>query len=75
MRISRAHPIQMQVRYVFGAAFVWAAIWIATAVVLKGSDRFADMIPILTIGTGWFIAVVPAQLASSNRSAPDRDAT
>ena len=49
-----------QVRYLWTTALVWAAIWIGTAVVLKGSDGFADMIPILTVGTGWFIAVVPA---------------
>jgi len=55
MKRSRA-----QVRYLWSAALVWAAIWIGTAVVLKGSGGFADMIPILTVGTGWFIAVVPA---------------
>jgi hypothetical protein len=49
-----------QVRYLWTTALVWAAIWIGTAVVQKGSDGFADMIPILTVGTGWFIAVVPA---------------
>ena len=49
-----------QVRYLWGSAIVWAAIWIATAVVLKDRGAFADMIPILTIGTGWFLAAVPA---------------
>lgn len=49
-----------QVRHLWSAALVWAAIWIGTAVVLQGSGCFADMIPILTVGTGWFIAVVPA---------------
>lgn len=49
-----------QVRYLWGSAIVWAAIWIATAVVLKDRGGFADMIPILTIGTGWFLAAVPA---------------
>jgi hypothetical protein len=49
-----------QVQYLWGSAIVWAAIWIATAVVLKDRGGFADMIPILTIGTGWFLAVVPA---------------
>jgi hypothetical protein len=49
-----------QVRYLWGAAIVWAAIWMATAVVLKDRGGFADMVPILTIGTGWFLAVVPA---------------
>jgi hypothetical protein len=49
-----------QVQYLWGAAIVWAAIWVATAVVLKDRGGFAGMIPILTIGTGWFLAVVPA---------------
>lgn len=52
-------------RYLWGASIVWAAIWLGTAVVLKGGGTFADMIPILTIGTGWFMAVVPGQLATS----------
>ena len=43
-------------------AVVWAAIWIGTAVVLRDGGGFADMIPILAVGTGWFIAVVPGQL-------------
>lgn len=49
-----------QIRYLWSAALVWAAIWIGTAVVLKDGGGFGDMIPILTVGTGWFIAVVPA---------------
>jgi hypothetical protein len=48
-------------RYLWGAAVVWAAIWIGTAVVLQGGGDFVDMIPILVVGTGWFVAVVPAQ--------------
>jgi hypothetical protein len=51
---------QAQVRYLWTTALVWAAIWIGTAVVLNGSDGFVDMIPILVVGTAWFIAVVPA---------------
>jgi hypothetical protein len=52
--------IRAQARYLWTTALVWGAIWIGTAVVLEGTDGFADMIPILTVGTGWFIAVVPA---------------
>jgi hypothetical protein len=61
-----------QVRYLWGAALVWVAIWVGTAVVLKGGGGFADMIPILTVGTGWFIAVVPA--LASDKAGPDRSA-
>lgn len=57
-----------RVRYIWGATIVWAAIWIGTAVVLKGGGTFADMIPILTVGTGWFIAVVPGQPSASDHS-------
>jgi hypothetical protein len=42
----------LRVRYIWGATIVWAALWIGTAVVLKGGGTFADMIPLLTIGTG-----------------------
>jgi len=56
-----------QAQYLWGAAMVWAAIWIATAVVLKDRGGFAGMIPILTIGTGWFLAVVPSQLHRLDR--------
>jgi hypothetical protein len=69
MRTShRPESESARVRYIWGAALIWAMIWIATAVVLKDRGGFAEMIPILTIGTGWFIAVVPAQLAR-----PDHD--
>lgn len=43
-------------------------VWLETAVVLKGGGTFVDMIPFLTIGTGWFMAVIPGQLAHSTDS-------
>ena len=55
-------PGSARSQYLWGAAVVWAAIWIGTAVVLRDGGGFADMIPILVVGTGWFIAVVPTQL-------------
>jgi hypothetical protein len=55
-------PGSARSRYLWGAAVVWAAIWIGTAVVLRDGGGFADMIPVLVVGTGWFIAVVPALL-------------
>lgn len=71
---AMAQSATLRVRYIWGATIVWAAIWIGTAVVLKGGGAFADMIPILTVGTGWFMAVVPGQLATSDHSSsrPDR---
>ena len=59
-----------RVRYIWGAAVIWTAIWIGTAVVLRGGGTFADMIPILAVGTGWFIAVVPGQLAALDDTTP-----
>ena len=68
MESSRRAQSAARVRYIWGAAIIWSAIWIGTAVVLKGGGSFADMIPLLAVGTGWFIAVVPAQLAASDGS-------
>jgi hypothetical protein len=65
---GKAQSPTLSARYIWGAAIVWVAIWIGTAVVLKGGGTFADMIPILTVGTGWFMAVVPGQLAASDHS-------
>ena len=55
-------PGSARSRYLWGAAVVWASIWIGTAVVQSDGGGFANKIPILVVGTGWFIAVVPAQL-------------
>jgi hypothetical protein len=63
---------KQRVTYLWGAAVVWAAIWIGTAVVLQGGGDFVDMIPILAVGTGWFLAVVPAQLGRSEDRGPGR---
>ena len=46
--------------YVIAAAVVWAAIWLATAMV--ADNEFDDMIPILRGGTVFFIILVPAAL-------------
>ena len=74
MRVSgKAQSATLRVRYLLGASIVWAAIWIGTAVVLKGGGTFADMIPILTVGTGWFMAVVPGQMAASDHTSSGDD--
>ena len=65
MKSARAPSATVRVRYLWGATIVWVAIWVGTAVVLKGGGTFADMIPILTVGSGWFLAVVPGLLAAS----------
>ena len=74
MKLSAGAPsATVRVRYIWGSTIVWAVIWIGTAVVLNGGGSFADMIPILTVGTGWFIAVVPGQLAASDHSSSGHD--
>ena len=66
MRVPyRRSPVSSQENYLWGAALIWSAIWLGTAVVLKGSGNFADMIPILAVGTVWFLAVSPAISARS----------
>jgi hypothetical protein len=67
---GKAQSPNLLARYIWGATIVWVAIWIGTAVVLKGGGTFADMIPILTVGTGWFMAVVPGQLGASDHGSP-----
>ncbi len=51
MRIfNRAGARSAHEGYLWEMALVWAAIWLATGVVLKGGGDFADMIPILAVG-------------------------
>jgi hypothetical protein len=45
--------------YLIGSAIIWAGIFIATAVILKGTDHFAQLLPILGGGMVWFIILVP----------------
>lgn len=69
---QRRTALDARSSYLLSAAVVWAAIWVGTAVVLKDSGGFADMIPLLTVGTAWFLAVVPTLFALSGRSSTDR---
>ncbi len=69
----RARPRTISSRSIRASAIIWAAIWLGTAVVLRGGGDFADMIPILGIGTAWFLAVVPALVAGSDRGGTGRD--
>lgn len=55
--------------YLWRTAVVWAAIWLATAVVLQDTGAFARMIPILAVGTGWFLVVIPGRLPDQRGSA------
>ena len=73
MKVSRGPRPSTGSRYLWTSAIVWAAIWLGTAVVLKDGGGFAGMIPILTIGTAWFLAVVPALAAGSDGDRPGQD--
>lgn len=64
---ARARSRTGQESYLWGVAAVWAAIWLGTAVVLKGGGDFADMIPILAVGTAYFLAVSPVLSERSRR--------
>jgi hypothetical protein len=49
--------------YLIGAAIVWAAIFIALAIVLSGTVYFAQVLPILSGGAVYFILLVPGGYA------------
>lgn len=48
--------------YLAGSIIIWAGIIVATAVILDGTDRFAQVLPILGGGALWFLVLIPAQL-------------
>lgn len=45
--------------YLVGAVIVWVGILFASAIVLQGTDQFAQMLPILVGGVAWFVVIVP----------------
>jgi hypothetical protein len=45
--------------YLIGTVIVWVSIWFASAVILKGTPYFGQMIPILGGGVVWFVVVIP----------------
>ena len=69
--LNRVSARSAQESHLWEVALVWAAIWLATGVVLQGGGDFADMIPILTVGTAWFLAVSPALSARSRGRSVD----
>jgi len=46
--------------YLMAGAVVWASIMIGSAVVLKGTPYFAQLLPFLLFGVVWFVVLVPA---------------
>ena len=58
--------------YTIGAAIVWAGLFMAVAVVLRGSGFFAQLLPILTGAMVWFVIIIPAAATRAGR--PERGA-
>jgi hypothetical protein len=45
--------------YLIGSVIIWVGIWFASAVILKETPYFGQMIPILGSGVVWFVVVIP----------------
>jgi hypothetical protein len=45
--------------YLIGAAVVWSAILLASAISLKGTPYFGHLLLILMGGVVWFVVIVP----------------
>ena len=53
-------------QYILGASILWAAIFVAAAVILRGTPYFAQLLPILGMGMVWSVIITPVVLS------PDR---
>ena len=48
--------------YMVGSAIVWMGLILATAIILRGTPYFAQMLPILAGGAVWSIVLAPTAL-------------
>ncbi len=53
--------------YVLGAAAIWVAILLASAVVLSGTPYFVQILPLLAAGAGWCVILGPILMARGRR--------
>ncbi len=53
--------------YVLGAAAIWVVILLASAVVLRGTPYFVQMLPVLAVGAGWCVILGPILMARGQR--------
>lgn len=53
---------RLQRSYLIGAVIVWVAIIVASAVSLRGTPYFTQMLTILGGGAVWFVVLVPGKL-------------
>lgn len=52
-------PRQALRTYLIGAIIVWSVIFIATGVILSGTDYFGQLLPVLAGGAIWAVIIVP----------------
>ncbi|MCM8748370.1 hypothetical protein NET02_04370 [Thermomicrobiaceae bacterium CFH 74404] len=53
--------------YLASAVVVWAAILAASALILRGTPLFGQLLPILGAGAAWFVVIVPGMLTRSRQ--------
>ncbi len=58
----------MQSSYALAAAIVWAAILVASAIILGGTPYFGQMLPILGGGAAFFVVILPAGIFRGERA-------
>jgi hypothetical protein len=54
--------------YCLAAAIVWAAILVASALVLGSTPYFGQMLPILGGGAAFFVVILPAGVFRQNQA-------
>ena len=55
-------PVAGLVHFALGAAIHWAAIFVATAVILHGTPFFGLLLDILGVGMAWSVIITPMML-------------
>ena len=48
--------------YLISAVIVWVSIIIASALILRGTSYFSQMLPVIGGGAVWFVVIVPGIL-------------
>lgn len=66
MTLGDAMREKKRAQYIVATAILWAVIFVATAIVLRGTPFFAQLLIILSAGMVWSVIVTPLVLS------PDR---
>ena len=48
--------------YLISAVIVWVSIIVASALILRGTSYFSQMLPVIGGGAVWFVVIVPGIL-------------